>query len=191
MWALQISGPIGTFLTGNYISSRPSQDDVRPELGNEHAGVLLGRSLATNLLIVRPFGSNRTFAMLMLDSLSGFHFVTFEGQGNRCFVVNLISGSAGSPGGFTSWCCRNSGFFRRSSRPSRAKPLSAIATRVAAHHGPFACCLPGRLHHFFTRAPARSETDSSAYDQDHRGWPTGVRSSKRLFPCGVAECAST
>jgi cytochrome o ubiquinol oxidase subunit 1 len=89
LWALQISG-LGTLLTGiNFVTTILKMR--APGMSYMRMPVFCWTALATNLLIVAAFPVlTATFAMLLLDRYLGFHFFTFEGQGNQMMYVNLF-----------------------------------------------------------------------------------------------------
>src|SRR5713101_7577704 len=89
LWSLQLSG-LGTLLSGINLTTTILKLRA-PGMGYKRMPVFCWTALASNLLFVGAFPAlTATFAMLLLDRYSGFHFFTNDLGGNPMMYVNLI-----------------------------------------------------------------------------------------------------
>src|SRR5882672_10583797 len=178
LWALQISG-VGTLMTGiNFVAT--ILKTRAPGMSYLRMPVFCWTALATNLLIVAAFPVlTATFAMLLLDRYLGFHFFTFEGQGNQMMYVNLFW-VWGHPEVYI-LILPAFGIFSEVISTFSGKPLFGYRSMVAAT---MAICILSFLvwlHHFFTMGAGADVNAIFGIATMIIAVPTGVKVFNWLF----------
>jgi len=178
LWALQISG-LGTLLTGiNFVTTILKMR--APGMGYMRMPVFCWTALATNLLIVAAFPVlTATFAMLLLDRYLGFHFFTFEGQGNQMMYVNLFW-VWGHPEVYI-LVLPAFGVFSEVISTFSGKPLFGYRSMVAATMAICVLSFLVWLHHFFTMGAGADVNGFFGVMTMIIAVPTGVKIFNWLF----------
>jgi cytochrome o ubiquinol oxidase subunit 1 len=137
-------------------------------------------ALATNLLIVAAFPVlTATFAMLLLDRYLGFHFFTFEGQGNQMMYVNLFW-VWGHPEVYI-LVLPAFGIFSEVISTFSGKPLFGYRSMVAATMAICVLSFLVWLHHFFTMGAGADVNGFFGIMTMIIAVPTGVKIFNWLF----------
>src|SRR5712671_906215 len=178
LWSLQISG-LGTLLAGiNFVTTILKMR--APGMSYMRMPVFCWTSLATNLLIVAAFPVlTAVLAMLLLDRYLGFHFFTFEGQGNQMMYVNLFW-VWGHPEVYI-LVLPAFGVFSEVIATFSGKPLFGYRSMVAAT---IAICILSFLvwlHHFFTMGASANVNGFFGVMSMIIALPTGVKIFNWLF----------
>ncbi|HEY4920896.1 MAG TPA: cbb3-type cytochrome c oxidase subunit I, partial [Xanthobacteraceae bacterium] len=178
LWALQISG-IGTLLTGiNFVTTILKMR--APGMSYMRMPVFCWTALATNLLIVAAFPVlTATFAMLLLDRYLGFHFFSFEGQGNQMMYVNLFW-VWGHPEVYI-LVLPAFGVFSEVISTFSGKPLFGYRSMVAATMAICVLSFLVWLHHFFTMGAGADVNGFFGIMTMIIAVPTGVKIFNWLF----------
>src|SRR5712671_5489089 len=178
LWSLQISG-IGTLLTGiNFVTTILKMR--APGMGYMRMPVFCWTALATSLLSVAAFPVlTATFAMLLLDRYLGFHFFTFEGQGNQMMYVNLFW-VWGHPEVYI-LVLPAFGVFSEVISTFSGKPLFGYRSMVAATMAICVLSFLVWLHHFFTMGASASVNGFFGVMTMIIAVPTGVKVFNWLF----------
>lgn len=178
LWSVQISG-IGTLLTGiNFITTILKAR--APGMNLTDMPVFCWTSLATNLIIVAVFPIlTATFAMLLLDRYLGFHFFTFEGEGNQMMYPNLFW-IWGHPEVYI-LVLPAFGVFSEVIATFSGKPLFGYRSMVAATMAICLLSLLVWLHHFFTMGAGANVNGFFGVMTMIIAVPTGVKVFNWLF----------
>jgi cytochrome o ubiquinol oxidase subunit I len=178
LWSLQISG-MGTLLSGINLTTTILKLRA-PGMGYRQMPIFCWTALAANLLIVASFPIlTATFAMLLLDRYSGFHFFTNELGGNPMMYVNLI------------WCWGHPevyililpafGVFSEVVATFSGKPLFGRRSMVMATMAICVLSFLVWLHHFFTMGAGADVNAFFGIATMIIAVPTGVKIFNWLF----------